>query len=112
MKLIDVINKGLQPEYILTEDILNEDNIPSFCKFVIRYGNSFVRILSGNKSPYGPQDKMLYDHGAEEPLGKASFRNKAISYWNKNYLKQYPDKKFQEALDEYLKYFNDWGIRN
>ena len=112
MKLKTFLKEELKPSYILTEDLLNEDDIPSFCNFVIRNGDSITRIISGNKSNYGASDKMLYTKGVTGPLGKASFRKKATEYWNSNFAKKYPNKKFKEALEEYLKHFNDWGIRN
>ena len=39
--------------------IIKEDNVPSFCAFAARNGDSSVRILSGNNSPYGALTKCF-----------------------------------------------------
>jgi len=85
--------------------IINEDNVPSFCAFAARNGDSSIRILSGNNSPYSTADKMLYK------TGKVSFRLAALKYWKEHYTSKYPKIDFEKILNQYLKNFNEWGIR-
>ncbi len=91
--------------------IIKEDNVPSFCAFAARNGDSSIRILSGNNSPYGAVDKMLYKTG-KEALGKVNFRLAALKYWKEHYASKYPKIDFEKILNQYLKNFNEWGVRS
>lgn len=90
--------------------IIKEDNVPSFCAFAARNGDSSIRMLSGNNSSYGAVDKMLYKT-EKEALGKVNFRLAALKYWKEHYASKYPKIDFEKILNQYLKNFNEWGVR-
>lgn len=54
---------------------------------------------------------MLYKTG-KEALGKVNFRLAALKYWKEHYASKYPKIDFEKILNQYLKNFNEWGVRS
>lgn len=100
-------------EYAGVEETICEDKTSAFVQFILRHGYSADRLKSGLNSAYNKnghaEDKALYLANGRT-CNKSQFRAEARTIWAEK-TGNHNDRKFDQALDNYLSHFNEVGFR-